>query len=305
MTPAPDAGMTPVPGNKIKHVFVIAMENEPATAIYGSAAAPYINAAIVPKYARADAFTDPLADGVPSEPHYVWMEAATNRFGDTTFTSDSDPSASNSTSNTDHLVTQMRAATPPVSWLSFQEGLSASTGACPVRSSGFYAAKHDPFVFFQDVAGSPPSATSTYCADHHRAYTAASFAQALAAKDVASYHFITPNVCNDMHGGSGCPSGNPITVGDTWLRDNLPPLIDFVNANDGVIFVVWDEPVGGSNLIPFLAIGPHVKPGYASGVAYTHSSLTKSVEEIFGLPVLPAAAGANDFADVFEPGFFP
>jgi len=300
---APDAG-APAPGNKIKHVFVIAMENEPAAAIYASAAAPYINS-LLSTYARSSAFTDPLPDGIPSEPHYVWMEAATNKFSDATFTTDSDPSASNSTNSTDHLVTQMQAATPPVGWLSFQEGLSSSTGACPIHSSGFYAAKHDPFVFFQDVAGSPPSATAALCADHHRAYTTASFAQALTSKGVAAYNFISPNVCNDMHGGSGCPSGNVITVGDNWLRDNLPPLIDYVNANDGVIFLVWDEPVGGSNLIPFLAIGPHVKPGYTSSVAYTHSSLTKSVEEIFGLPVLPAAASATDFADLFEPGFYP
>jgi hypothetical protein len=281
------------------------MENEPAAAIYGSAAAPYINQQLVPKYAHATAFADPLADGIPSEPHYVWMEAGTNVFSDVTFTGDGDPSASNSTRNTAHLVSQMRAASPAVSWFAFQEGLSTATGACPVKSSGFYAAKHDPFVFFQDIAGSPPSASNAYCGAHHAAYTAAAFADAVAKNTVAQYTFITPNVCNDMHGGSGCPSGNTITVGDRWLETNLPPIIAYANANAGVIFIVWDEPVGGSKLMPFLAIGPHVKAGYTGSVAYTHSSLTKSVEEIFGLPVLPAVAGATDLADLFQPGFFP
>jgi hypothetical protein len=281
------------------------MENESASAIYGNASAPYINSQLLPKYARANAFMDPLPDAIPSEPHYVWMEAATNKFSDTTFTGDGDPSASNSTKNTAHLVTQMGAASTPVSWLSFQEGLNASTGACPIHSSGFYAAKHDPFVFFQDVAGSPPSASDTFCADHHRPYTTASFAQALAGKTVARYNFITPNLCNDMHGASGCPSTNGVAMGDAWLRDNLPAMIDFANQSSGVIFVVWDEPAGGSSLIPFIAIGPHVKPGYSGQAAYTHSSLTKSVEEIFGLPVLPSASTANDFADLFQPGFFP
>jgi hypothetical protein len=284
-------------------VFVIAFENESAGAIYGSSAAPYINGVLMPAYAHAEAFVDPLPDAVPSEPHYVWMEAGTNQFADVTFTGDEDPSASNSTASTAHLVTQMGAAS--VSWLSFQEGLDASTGACPVRSSGFYAAKHDPFVFFQDVAGSPPSPTSAACAAHHRAYTTASFAQVLAQNAVAQYNFITPNLCNDMHGASGCPAGNSITLGDSWLRQNLPPLIAEVNANGGVIYLVWDEPAGGSNLIPFLAIGPHVKPGYAGHVRYTHGSLTKSVEETFGLPALPAVASESDFADLFQPGFFP
>jgi hypothetical protein len=286
-------------------VFVIAMENEPAAAIYGSSAAPYINTQLIPKYARATAFADALADSIPSEPHYVWMEAGTNAFSDTTFTGDGDPSASNSTASTAHLTTQMQAASPQVSWLSFQEGLNASTGACPVHSSGFYAAKHDPFVFFKDTAGNPPSATNASCAAHHRAYTTAAFAQALTQGDVAKYNFISPNVCNDMHGGGGCPSGDVITIGDQWLQANLPPLIDFVNAHEGVIFLVWDEPVGGSKMVPFLAIGPHVKPNYATSVPLTHGSLTKTIETVFGLPVLPTVASESDFSDVFQPGFYP
>lgn len=288
-----------------KHVFVITMENESAAAIYGNSDAPYINGTLVPKYARANAFTDPLPDSVPSEPHYVWMESGTNTFGDATFLTDADPSASNSTKSTAHLVTQMAGANPPVSWLSVQEGLDSSTGLCPIHSSGFYVAKHDPFVFFQDIAGSPPSTGNALCADHHRAYTTATFAQALADKTVAAYNFITPNVCNDMHGASNCPSSDNIASGDRWLAANLPPIIDFVNAEGGVIFIVWDEPVGGSTLIPFMAIGPHVKAGYANAITYNHGSLTRSIEEIYGLPILPTVAQNNDFSDLFQAGFFP
>ncbi len=289
---------------RIKHVFVITMENEAAASIYGSASAPYINNQLLPKSARANAFADPLPDSIPSEPHYVWMEAGTNHFSDATFTTDADPSASNSTASTAHLSTQMDAANPPVSWLSYQEGLNASTGACPVHSSGYYVAKHDPYVFFRDVAGSPPSASSALCAAHHRAYTPAALAQDLQAGTVAQYNFITPNVCNDMHGATGCPGSDDIRRGDNWLAAALPPLIDYANANDSVIFVVWDEPVGGSTLIPFVAIGPQVKPGYASSVRFTHSSLTKTVDEIFGLPILPTVTSANDLSDLLQPGAF-
>jgi hypothetical protein len=288
---------------RIKHVFVITMENEAAAAIYGSASAPYING-LLPKAARANTFADPLPDAIPSEPHYVWMEAGTNQFSDATFTTDADPSAKNSTGSAAHLATQMGAASPPVSWLSYQEGLNASTGACPVRSSGFYAAKHDPYVFFQDIAGNPPSASNALCAAHHRAYTAAALAQDLQAGAVAQYNFISPNVCHDMHGGSGCPGSDDIRSGDDWLAAALPPLIAYANANDSVIFIVWDEPVGGSTLIPFVAIGPQVKPGYASSVRFTHSSLAKTVEEIFGLPILPTVASANDLTDLFLPNTF-
>jgi hypothetical protein len=286
-------------GGKINNVFVIAMENEPAAAIYGNKNAPYLNG-LLSKSARATAFTDPLPDGIPSEPHYVWMEAGTNKFSDVTFTGDGDPSSGNSTSNTAHLSTQMNAA--GVSWMGVMEGLNSSTGACPVSSSGLYAAKHDPFVFFQDIAGSPPSKSSAVCGAHHKAFTSGA---ALVAGTVPQYTFVAPNVCNDMHGDSSCPAGDVIAMGDAWLAATLPPLIDYVNAHNGVVFVVWDEPEGGSNLIPFFAIGPNIKAGYTSTVAFTHSSLVKTVEEIFGLPILPTVAGANDFADLFQPGMFP
>jgi hypothetical protein len=293
-------------GGHTQVVFVITFENEAQDAVYGSSSAPYINGQLIPQYAHATAFSDPLPDAIPSEPHYVWMEAGTNAFGDTTFTTDADPSASNSTGSTAHLATQMLAASPAVSWLSFQEGLSAATtGACPVSSSGFYAAKHDPFVFFQDIAGRTPSPTASLCVAHHRAYTTSSFAQALSQGTVAQYNFITPDLCNDMHGASGCPNSNVIAAGDAWLAANLPPVIQYANAHDGVIFLVWDEPEGGSPLIPFLAIGPHVKPGYASPTPVTHSALVKTVERIFGLPILPAVAAASDFGDLFQAGFYP
>jgi phosphatidylinositol-3-phosphatase len=291
-------------GGHTKYVFVIAMENEAQKSVYGNSSAPYINQ-LISQYAHAMAFTDPLPDAIPSEPHYVWMEAGTNAFSDTTFTSDADPDGSNSTASTAHLVTQMMAASPAVSWLSFQEGLNSSTGACPISSSGFYAAKHDPFVFFQDIAGRTPSASATVCVAHHRAYTTSSFAAALSQGTVAQYNFITPNVCNDMHGGSGCPSSDVIGAGDSWLASNLPPIIQFANANSGVIFLVWDEPEGGSPLIPFVAIGPQIKAGYASAVTVTHSALVKTVERIFGLPMLSAVAGANDLGDLFQAGVYP
>jgi hypothetical protein len=294
---------TPPPGGPIKYVFAVVLENESSSSVYGSSDAPYLNG-LINTYAHASAFADPLPDAIPSEPHYVWMESGTNTFSDATFTTDDDPSASNSTKATAHLVTQMNAASPAVSWMAYMEGLSSSTGACPVSSSGFYAAKHDPFVFFQDTAGSPPSKSNALCAAHHQAYTTAAFGQALSQGTVAQYNFIVPNLCNDMHGDSACPSSNVIAAGDAWLSANLPPIISFVTAHQGVLLVMWDEPEGGT-LMPFVAIGPGVKAAYTGKVAYTHSSFTKSVDEIFGLPVLSTVTGANDLGDLFQPGMFP
>jgi hypothetical protein len=299
---AEPAGASPATSSAIQVVFVIAFENHDAGEIYGNTKdAPYINNTLLPAYAHSTNFTDELP-ALVSEPHYVWMEAGTNKFSDHTFLTDDDASASNSTSNKKHLVTQIKKAGTGITWMSYQEGINGTTGACPISSSGFYAAKHNPFVFFQDVSGSPPSKTNAYCVAHHKPYS--QFATDLANHAVATYNFITPNLCNDMHGASGCPNSNEINSGDQWLQANLPAIIAYANANQGAIFLTWDEG-DATDKMPFIAIGPHVKAGYTGTVQYDHSSLLKSIERILQVPVLAKVTGANDFTDLFQTGFFP
>lgn len=281
-------------------VFVIPFENKDSTAIYGNTNdAPYING-LMAMWPHATAFGDELPN-LPSEPHYVWMEAGTNAFTDRTFTNDNDASATNSTASTAHLTTQLTAA--GIKWMSYQEGITA--GTCPISSTGHYAAKHDPFVFFQDVVGSPPSASNANCAAHHKPYS--SFAADLAA-GIEGYVFITPDLCHDMHGDISCPSflldGPNIQAGDNWLKTELPRLIEYTQTHDAIIFLTWDEG-NSSNLVPFIAIGKHAKAGFTSTTTYTHSSLLKSIEQYLGVPVLASVANANNFADMFEAGTFP
>lgn len=288
-----------------KPVFVIPMENKDDSEIYGDTTdAPDINGTLMKTYAYATSFTDELAHSLPSEPHYVWMESGTNVFSDGTFSTDSDPSSANSTSNTEHLATQLTTA--GISWTSYQEGITA--GTCPTKSvtAQFYAAKHDPFVFFQDITGEPPSASSATCAAHHKALS--SLASDLSSGGVSTYNFITPNLCNDMHGDANCPQGTAtagnITAGDNWLKNNLPPIVTYALAHDGYVFIVWDEG-DALGLMPFIAIGNHVIAAKNGTVVYNHSSLLKSEEEILGVPVNSRVTGANDFADLFASGTFP
>jgi phosphatidylinositol-3-phosphatase len=285
----------------IAHVIVVAMENENLGEIYGNTTdAPYINGTLFRTGARATSFIDQLPVGSPSEPHYVLMEAGTNVFDDHTFTTDSAPSSTNSTASTAHLATQIVGA--GLSWTAYQEGINATTGSCPIAGSGFYAPKHDPFVFFRDVAGSPPAKTTPACAAHFKDISV--LAGDLSAGALADYVFITPNLCHDMHGATGCPDSNWIRAGDAWLGQNLPPILAFAEAHAGVVLVLWDEG-DSSGRVPFLALGPAIKPGYAGAVMYTHSSVLKSVAEMLGVPVLPTVATAEDLSDLFVAGRVP
>jgi len=295
--PAAEGSLT---ASAIQHVFVITLENHGTSSIYGNvASAPYINQTLIPAFGRATNFIDKLPS-LNSEPHYIWMEAGTNAFSDHTFTTDNNPSSSNSTASTAHLSTQIVAAGS--TWLSYQEGINSTTGGCPIAGSGSYAPKHDPFIFFRDVSGTTPSKTNAFCVAHHKPLTA--LATDMTNNTVAAYNFITPNLCNDMH-DSCAPVSNPIKQGDTWLSQNVPAIISYVNAHQGALFIVWDEPEGSTGTIPLIVVGPHVKPNFASAVQYSHGSLVKSAEQILALPILGTVSGDNVFSDFFDAGFFP
>ncbi|MCA3560679.1 MAG: hypothetical protein IOC82_06565 [Aestuariivirga sp.] len=300
------------------HVIVIAMENTDGGKagdkshgyIYGNVKdAPYLNGELARKAARALNFTDELP-AYNSQPHYIAMEAGTNKFADTTFTCDNDPAKpcryfsgqSNWTKSPEHLTAQMETATPPVSWMTYQQGIDPrTTGACPVHSAGLYAAKHNPFVYFADVAGAPPAEDNAHCIEHTREL--GQFMADMKAGKLASYVFITPNLCNDMHGAPGC-RGNDVRQGDDFLKGFLPPVIDWAETNRAVVFVVWDEGKRGLKL-PFYAAGAGVKEGYVGKAAYSHRALVKTIGRIFGLPELDTVKSANDLSDLFQPGALP
>lgn len=299
-----------------RHVIVIAMENKDATEsdvggrgfIYGNMRdAPYINGVLAPQAARAEKFIDELVKD-RSQPHYILMEAGRSAFEDTRFKCDNDPLTNcdfmlgrqNWTKSREHLTAQIEASRERgLSWMTYQEGIDPkTTGACPIHSSDRYAAKHNPFVYFGDVAGEPPSADNANCIAHTR--DLGQFAGDMAAGKLASYVFVTPDLCNDMHGASGC-KGSDVAAGDRFLKEFLPPVLDWAQANKAVIFVVWDEG-SVSKTIPFYAVGWGVKAGYVSTVRYSHRAMLRTVERIFGLPALDAVKNVPDMEDMFEAG---
>jgi hypothetical protein len=48
-----------------------------------------------------------------------------------------------------------------------------------------------------------------------------------------------------------------------------------------------------------------VRAAFTSNTSYTHSSYTKTLQEILGVPVDARVQDANDFSDFFTAGQFP
>lgn len=288
----PVAAQTPSMTN-IKHVFIILLENHDLTALNPSAA-PYINNTLFKIGAHASNYHNvPTSMGSlhPSEPNYVFLEGGTNSFSDFTFTNDNNSSAANSTGSTAHLATLLNNA--GLSWKEYAEGLTPNS--CPITGSGI-APKHDPFVFFKDVSGNPPSATNSFCISHHSPLTTTILQNDLANGNVANYNFITPNLCNDMHDCS-------VTTGDTWLSTMVPIILNSnVFKQDGALFITMDEGGSGNAPIQMIILSPFAKVNYTNNIEYSHASFVKSVERIFNLnPLIGHAADSTtqDLSDFF------
>lgn len=292
---------TVVAPTAIKTVFIILMENHSWSTIKGAGNnAKYINQTLLPLGAHAEQYMTP--PGLhPSEPNYIWLEAGDN-LG---ITNDKAPS-DNHQSTKDHLTSQLEAK--GISWKAYAEDMTP--GSCPLTAGGRYDPKHTPQMYFDDVTDTNDP-NSQHCKDHIKVYS--EFATDLAANKVARYNFITPNLCNDMHGeiSISCPlvvnDGALIKHGDDWLAAEIPKIMASPAYKDnGAIFITWDEgdekgipPKGSDGPIGMIVLSPLAKVNFTSNTAYTHSSTLRTMETIFGVPFLRGAANSNDLSEMF------
>ncbi|MGZ3450032.1 MAG: alkaline phosphatase family protein [Polyangiales bacterium] len=297
----------------VKTVFIILMENHSWSSIKASKSAPYINS-LLGTAAHAEGYMTPPKNH-PSEPNYIWLEAG-NNLGITT---DNDPS-SNHQATKDHLVTQLETA--GVTWKAYQEDIDGKS--CPLTSTGLFAAKHCPMLFFDDITDTNKS-TSKHCMDHIRPFPELDTDLA-GGTGLARYNFITPNLCHDMHGdapfGTKCNDKIPLSgvdlikMGDDWLKTVVPNILASAAYKDnGALFITWDEGDEGTlglgtasdGPIGMIVLSPLAKSGYSNSTKYDHSSTVKTMERIFGVPYLrgAAAAGTTDLGDLFSTGALP
>ena len=273
----------------IKAVFVIVMENLDWAEIEGNARAPYLNQTLLPMASYCRQYFSPSGMH-PSLPNYLWLEAGTN-FG---IYDDGDP-ALNHQCTTNHFTSLMDAA--GISWRAYQEDISGKY--VPLAPTNGYTPRHNPFVYFDDVTGTN-NVNETYGITHIRPYS--ELEGDLLNDTVARYNFITPNLCNDMH--NGCPpTFDALAQGDAWLASEVPKILNSpAYWNDGALFILWDEnDYLGNDSIGMILLSSHARaPGYASNVAYTHSSFLRTLQEIFSLrPLLGDAANAEPMVDLF------
>ncbi len=239
---------------RLDHVFVIMMENTSYSDLLSPANTntTFIQS-VAHKYGLA---TNYYGVTHPSQPNYVAMVSGSNWGSNSDDVAQADDGYFNHRSLTDEL--NMAG----ISWKGYMEsmpytGYTGDYGDCtskgapdPTCTAGgdtgtaLYVRKHDPFMLFPDVFSDPQQAD--------RVVPLTRLTNELQTGHVPRFVWITPNICNDMHGGAPqCPYANTPTDanqallykdGDTFLNTWVTAIMHSPAwTRHSAIFITWDE----------------------------------------------------------------
>jgi phosphatidylinositol-3-phosphatase len=256
-------GLLRTPPRVYRHVVWIVMENRSYERVVGSTDAPYLSS-----LARSCGLaTNFSAEAHPSLPNYIAMTSGSTQG----ITDDGGPSSH--PLGAPSIFSQLGTG-----WRVLAEGMPQN---CAASSSGRYAVKHNPAVYYTAVQ------------------------QACSRQDVplgripdvsARFTLIVPDRCHDMHDCS-------TSQGDTWLSTFLPTVLDSAAYRSGstAVFVTWDEGKKKDNHIATYVLSPYTPRGLRSAAAFDHYSLLRTTEELLGISGrLGAAATAASMRPAFH-----
>lgn len=249
------------------HVVILMLENHAYQQIIGNAAAPYINGLI--SDSKCALFTQSYGLSHPSQPNYIQFFSGSNQG----VTSNNLPAGLPFT--TPNLGAELLGAA--YTFIGYSESLPSVGYTGEV--SGAYARKHNPWVNWQ---GAP---TNNIPATLNQPFTAFPTNY----NSLPTVSFIAPNQDNDMHNGT---DPTRITIGDTWVQNNLNAYIQWAKANNSLLILTFDEDDNVSNQhILTMFIGQMVQGGSYSTVI-DHYNILRMIEDMYNLPHAGAAATA-------------
>jgi hypothetical protein len=247
-------------------VAVIVMENKEAGDVLSSSSSPYITS-LARRYAVA---TKSYAIRHPSLPNYLALTSGSTQ-GVTDDCTDCHVAARN-------IVDQLEATR--ISWKGYMEDLPAPCS--PVAGAAGYAKKHDPFMYYDDVARNPRRCRNVVGFDR--------LASDLRRGALPTFAFISPNLCNDTH---DCP----VATGDRFLAGLVPRLLREAGPH-GFVVVTWDEGASDQGCcvdahggrIATIVAGPDVRRHTRGALPVDHYGVLRTIEEALRLRPLGGAA---------------
>lgn len=224
----------------MRHVFVIMMENHGSDQILDP----------------ANTYTKDIQDlahtyGLASDYYGITHDSMPNYVGlleGNTWNANQDDTAGESQYfNHTNLVDELQGA--HVSWKAYIQSLPQPgyTGPSNAYSGkgGMYDREHNPFAYIPDIADNPSRTKNMV--------PLTQLGTDLADNQVPDFAWITPNVCDDMHGGATeCPSASGTgyspqldtlyTDGDTFLKTWVARIMSSKAwTGNSTIVITWDE----------------------------------------------------------------
>ncbi|WP_354643749.1 alkaline phosphatase family protein [Kitasatospora camelliae] len=271
-TAAPPGAAAPAVADAVPrfdHIVVVPFENKDYGDVIGSSAAPYINSLA----SQGASFTQSFGVTHPSQGNYVALFSGSQQG----VTDDSCPKNLTGKAN---LGSQLIAA--GLTFKGYSEGMPSDGFTGCSSSDGAYVRKHNPWVDFDNVPAASNVRYSTFPTDYSQLPTVS---------------FVVPDMCNDMHGMSGCSASIP--TGDSWLRDNLDGYAQWAKTHNSLLVVTFDEDNFSSvNQIATVLVGAGVRTGTTSQ-QINHYNLLRTIEDAYGLTPLGNAASAAPITGIW------
>ncbi|HLQ42713.1 MAG TPA: alkaline phosphatase family protein, partial [Thermoplasmata archaeon] len=234
------------PTNNFDQFVIVLMENHDISDIYGPA--PYMT-----QLADQNAFSQHWASITnPSQPNYIAL------IGGSTFGVSGDGNHPNL--NYPTLVDIIENSGH--SWNAIAEGSGSGCSINPNRGED-----HFPFLSYTTITGN-----TARCANLHSGGPT----DVVAALNAGtSFIWFTPNDSHNMH-------DNSVASGDSWLQSWVPGLLSAMAAKHATLFITYDEGYASPPLVYSGFSGPSAKQAYKSTTSYTHYSLLKLIEDVWG-----------------------
>jgi hypothetical protein len=261
--PAAPAAAPPAP-----HVMVIVMENREESDVIGRPDAPYTTS-LANDYGQA---THWYGVSHPSLPNYLAMISGSDQgvHDDRTSYSFRGPT----------LVDEL--AQRGIGWKAYMEDMpSPCFGG---GSSGGYAKKHDPFMYFSSITGNP--------AQCGRVVPHGQLPTDLAGGSAPPFIFVTPNLCDDGHDCS-------TATADSWLKGEMGMVMGSTwFKQGGSVVITWDEGASSNGCCGGAAGGQIATIVVTAAghrrldTAGDHYGMLRALEEDYGVGLLGSSANA-------------
>ena len=292
VTPGPPCGQTSARRPAIRHVLIVMLENRSYDQVVGRPAGRYQTRLAGQCGNATEAFGATHGSGSDYLAVSAGQYPASSVHG-------CDYSACASGEN--NIYQQLDAA--GLTWKAYEESMPS---ACDKASAWPYKIGHNPAIFYTGISAAQCRADDVPAAS----LTARSgpFYAALRSGTLPSVGWVTPNRNDD--GEARCRGPCAAAAADTWLRKFLGLVTAAPAYRDGsiLVLVTYDEGRGPDNAfgedcadkqadlagrqpschVPLFVVWPDAKPG-PNGTFFTLYSITRTVEDIFGLPCLAHA----------------